>query len=37
MFTGSNCVKEFIEWIFEQKKCYNQIINKKLIKYLECL
>ena len=37
MFTGSNCIKEFIEWIFEQKKCYNQIINKKLIKYLECL
>ena len=28
IFTGSNSIKEFIEWIFEQKKYCNQIINK---------
>ena len=26
---GSNCIKEFIEWIFEQKRYCHQIINKK--------
>ena len=34
IFTGSNSIKEFIEWIFEQEKYCNQIIsnhvNKKL-------
>ena len=28
IFTGSNSIKEFIKWVFEQKKCCNQIINK---------
>ena len=32
LFTGSNCIKEFIEWIFEQQKYCNQIINKKFNK-----
>ena len=32
IFTGSNCIKEFIEWIFEQQKYCNQIINKKFHK-----
>ena len=32
LFSGSNCIKEFIEWIFEQKKYCNQIINKKFNK-----
>ena len=34
MFTVSNCIKEFIEWIFEQQKFCNQIINKKFHKKL---
>ena len=32
MFTGSNCIQEFIEWIFEQKNYCNQITNKKFNK-----
>ena len=27
IFTGSNCGKEFIEWVFEQEKYCNKIIN----------
>ena len=27
IFTGSNCDKEFLQWIFEQEKYCNQIIN----------
>ena len=34
-FTGSNSIKEFIEWSFEQKKCCNQIINKHFNKKLK--
>ena len=29
VFTGSNSIKEFIEWIFEQHKYWNKIINEK--------
>ena len=29
IFTGSNCIKDFIQWIFEQKKYCNHIYNKK--------
>ena len=29
VFTGSNSIKEFIEWIFEQQKYWNKIINRK--------
>ena len=32
LFTGNNCIKEFIEWIFKQQKNCNQIINKKFNK-----
>ena len=32
IFTGSNCVNEFVKWIFEQQKHCNQIINKHLTK-----
>ena len=35
IFTGSNSIKEFIEWIFEQKKYCNQIINKHFNKKLK--
>ena len=35
IFTGSNSIKEFIEWIFEQKNYYNQIINKHFNKKLK--
>ena len=35
IFTGSNSIKEFIEWIFEQKKYCNQIINKYFNKKLK--
>ena len=34
IFTGSNSIKEFIEWVFEQKYC-NQIINKHFLKKLK--
>ena len=34
-FTGSNCVKEFIEWVFEQEKYCNQIIQKHFNKKLK--
>ena len=35
IFTGSNSIKEFIEWVFEQKKYCNQIINKHFKKKLK--
>ena len=35
VFTGSNCIKEFIEWVFEQEKYCNQIINKHFNKKLK--
>ena len=35
IFTGSNSIKGFIEWIFEQKKYCNQIINKHFNKKLK--
>ena len=35
IFTGSNCIKEFIEWGFEQEKYCNQIIHKHFNKKLE--
>ena len=35
LFAGSNCIKEFIEWVFEQKKYCNQIINKHFNKNLK--
>ena len=28
-FSGSNSISEFIEWVFEQQKYCNKIINKK--------
>ena len=34
-FTGSNYVQEFIEWVFEQEKCCNQIIQKHFNKKLK--
>ena len=34
-FTGSNSIKELIEWVFEQKKYCNQIINKHFNKKLK--
>ena len=27
IFTGSNSIKEFIKWVFEQKKYCNKMIN----------
>ena len=35
IFTGSNCIKELIEWVFEQEKYCNQIINKHFNKKLK--
>ena len=35
IFTGSNSIKEFIKWIFEQQKRCNQIINKHFNKKLK--
>ena len=35
IFTGSNSIKEFIEWVFEQQKYCNKIINKKFNKKLK--
>ena len=32
MFTGSNSIKEFIKWVFEQQKYCIQIINKRFNK-----
>ena len=29
IFTGSNSIKKFIQWVFEQQKYCNKIINKK--------
>ena len=35
IFTGINSIKEFIEWIFEQQKYCNQIINKHFNKKIK--
>ena len=35
IFTGSNCINEFIKWVFEQQKYCNQIINKDFNKKLK--
>ena len=35
IFTGSNSIKEFIEWIFEQQKNCNKIINEHFNKKLK--
>ena len=35
IFTGSNSIKEFIKWVFEQQKYCNQIINKNSTKKLK--
>ena len=35
IFTSSNSVKEFIEWVFEQKMYCNEIINKHFSKKLK--
>ena len=34
-FTGSNCINEFLKWIFEQEKQTNEIINKHFNKKLK--
>ena len=34
-FSGSNSINEFIEWVFEQQKYSNKIINKKFNKKLK--
>ena len=34
-FSGSNSIYEFIEWVFEQQKYCNKIINKKFNKKLK--
>ena len=35
IFTGSNCIHEFIKWVFEQQKYCNQIINKEFNRKLK--
>ena len=35
IFTGSNRIKEFIRWVFEQQKYCNQMINKHLNRKLK--
>ena len=35
IFTSSNSIKEFIEWVFEQQKHCNQTINKHFNKKLK--
>ena len=35
IFTGSNSIKAFIEWVIEQQKYCNKIINKKFNKNLK--
>ena len=37
IFTGSNCNKEFIEWIFNNKSIVMKASIKNLIKNVECL
>ena len=37
IFTGSNCNKEFIEWIFNNKSIVMKASIKNLIKNAECL
>ena len=34
MFTGSSCGKEFLQWVFEQQKYCNKIINEHFNKKL---
>ena len=34
-FTGSNWIKEFIEWVFERETYCHQIINKNFKKKLQ--
>ena len=35
IFTDSRCSKEFLQWVFEQEKYCNQIINKHFNKKLK--
>ena len=35
IFTDSNCVKKFIEWVFEEEKYCNQVMNKHFNKKLK--
>ena len=35
MFTGSSCGKEFLQWVFEQQKYCNKIINEHFNKKLK--
>ena len=35
IFTGSNCINEFLKWIFEQGKQTNERINKHFNKKLK--
>ena len=35
IFTGSNSIKEFIKWVFEQKKYCNKMINNHFNKKLK--
>ena len=32
IFSGSNIIKDFIKWVFDQKKYCNKIINKNFNK-----
>ena len=35
IFTGCNCINDFLKWIFEQEKKTNEIINKHFNKKLK--
>ena len=35
MFTGNNCVNNFVKWIFEQQKKVNEIITNHFSKKLK--
>ena len=35
IFTGSNCINEFLKWIFEHEKQTNEMINKHFNKKLK--
>ena len=37
IFTGNNCVNNFIKWVFEQKKQINEIITNHFNKKLKML
>ena len=37
IFTGSNCINEFIKWVFEQQKYCNRIIDKHFNKKLKMI